>query len=87
MKTFSISIENAVTLYNSKPELNTQDIKDIFGVKSYSAVSRIKKSALELMKKEGVSTWSKGAVDTEIAFRAWNFDIANKLKNYLCQNN
>ena len=64
----------AVELYYTKVELTTDDIHALFGV-SASGATALRKQALELMAEEKVRCWLPHAVNTSVAYRAWQIDI------------
>ena len=68
------SIEKAVETYYSKTELNTSDIRALFGCGACKALN-IKKEVQARMAKENVHCWTPGAVSTRIAYEVWGIDI------------
>ena len=76
------NIELAIQMYYSKIELSSADIKQLFEVKSSSTVAQLKKKALKLMTEEKKPMFSSHRVNTECAYRAWGFDIADLEKRY-----
>lgn len=83
MQTVSVkSIETAVRIYNSKTELLTSDIKELFGLASDSAVLRLKKQVWEVMAKKDIRCWNKSAVNTQCAYEVWKLDIKELEKMY-----
>lgn len=75
------NIETALKLYLEKVELENKDIKQLFGVKNFSTIKRLKEPVLELMRERGVPTFSPSAVNTECAFEAWNLDVQKLERN------
>ena len=76
------SVEQAVSLFYSKTEIVTSDIKELFGIKGDTVVRRLKKVAKEVMEEDGVQCWNPNAIDTECAYKAWHLDI-KKLERML----
>lgn len=70
----SPDIEKAVQTYWNKFELESADIKELFGASS-SAVAKLKNTARKLMAEKKVLPFSATAVVTEVAFEAWGLDI------------
>ena len=71
------NIDAAVRLYYEKFELSGADIQVIFGAKSSSTVSKLKKIVREEMVKVGRLPYDPHNVPTDIAFAAWGLDIAD----------
>lgn len=69
--------ELAIEMYYGKVELSTADIRKLFNDCSVSSANKLKKIAKEAMDHEGKMAWNGGNVLTEIAYRAWNIDIAD----------
>ncbi len=70
-------IDAAVRLYYEKFELSGSDIQAIFGAKSSSTVSKLKKIVREEMAKTGRLPYDQHNVPTDVAFAAWGLDIAD----------
>ncbi len=70
-------IDVAVRLYYEKFELSGADIQAIFGAKSSSTVSKLKKIVREEMVKTGRLPYDQHNVATDVAFEAWGLDIAD----------
>ncbi len=77
------SIETALEVYYSRPELSNSDIRLLFGEKLSSAtISRLKAKVREQMAAENVPVWNSQCINTETAFKAWGLDVTN-LENRL----
>ena len=75
-------IETAVKMYYEKIELNSEDIRELFGVNNASAVSRLKRQARDQMAKDNVQAFCTYSVDTVCAYRAWRLDIDDLERRY-----
>ncbi len=78
-----VSLETALEVYYSRPELSNADIKQLFGEKLSSAtVSRLKAKVREQMVAENIPVWNSRCINTETAFKVWGLDVTN-LENRL----
>lgn len=69
-------------IYYGLPEIGNAEIRQIFGLKSDTAVRRYKLAALDLMKERGEMRYCQHSVRTETAFDAWGIDIAEVERRY-----
>lgn len=70
-------VRTALKLYYEKPELNNDDIMQLFGV-SRGRATQMKKNVQQKMREEDVKTYMiPYSVNTEVAFRCWGIDIAD----------
>ncbi len=69
------SVETALRIYYTKTEMDTTDIKELFGISNSDTVCRLKKQARAVMKEKEAQCWNANSVDTECAFIAWKLDI------------
>ena len=70
------SIETAVQIYYTFPELGTDEVIQLFGC-SRATATRMKKRARERQIREGVITFSDANINTKIAYKEWGLDIAD----------
>lgn len=70
------SIETAVKIYYTYPELGTDEVIQLFGC-SKATATRMKKRARERQIREGVITFSDANINTKIAYKEWGLDIAD----------
>lgn len=78
----NINTQIAVETYYSKPELENRDIRTLLGVKSGASVAKFKELARQEMVSQGMSTFSKSAVNTDCAYTAWNLNIEELKARY-----
>ncbi len=69
------SIDTALYVYYSFPEMGTSEIELLFNKVSKSNISRLKNVAKELMYKENICSHGLHKVNTETAFKAWGIDV------------
>ncbi len=69
-------IEHAVRLYYSKPEINRNDIMDLWGM-SKSSANQFKNKVLKAMAEKNVKAWLPHSVNTKVAFEVGGIDIAD----------
>ena len=74
-------IGTAVKIYYESPELDNQNIMDLFGC-SRSAALNLKKIAVKEQEQNGIKTFSDCTVNTACAYRAWNIDISDLEKRF-----
>lgn len=68
--------EIALKIYCDYPaEIGSAQIKELFGIKSSSTVTRIKKEVWAAQREHKVKTWSKSAINTKLAYRIWGLDV------------
>lgn len=83
----SPDISQAVSIYYSKLEIGTTDIKNLFSC-SKSTALKLKNEVFEEMAKRGKRCFVPHHVGTKIAFEVWGFDIVElekmlrKIKQY-----
>ena len=70
----TINIDNAVTLYHTRMELTTEDIRQIFGCGATKA-NQLRRMARAAQDRDNVPSYNAHAVNAESAFRAWGLDI------------
>lgn len=77
------SVEKAVEIYYSKPELTSADITELFGKHSPATISRLKAKVRAEMIKENVPVWNSQNVHTATAYKTWGLsidDLEHRLK-------
>lgn len=70
------SIETAVQIYYTFPELGTDEVIRLFGC-SKATATRMKKRVRERQIREGIITLSDANVNTKAAYKEWGLDIAD----------
>ena len=69
------SIETAVQIYYTFPELGTDEVIRLFGC-SKATATRLKKRARDRQIREGIITFSDANVNTKTAYKEWGLDIS-----------
>ncbi len=69
------SIDTALRIYYTYPEIGSKEIKELFGVKDNNTVSRYKKAVQEVQTERGVLTSQMYTVNTEVAYDVWGIDV------------
>lgn len=80
------SLETAISLYYTRIELSSSDIKSLFAGGrdiSSSTVSRLKKLAREQMIIDEVMPLNAVCVNTRSAYKAWGLDVSDLENRYL----
>lgn len=71
------SIDAALRIYYTHPEIGNKEITELFGEMSSSTISNYKKEAIKVQLEEGVRTACFNTVNTAVAYRVWGIDIAD----------
>lgn len=72
-----VSINEAIRIYYTYPELGNKEIKELFGNLANSTISHYKKEVREMQSEKGIKTSQKNAVNTEVAYEVWGIDVAD----------
>lgn len=70
----NVNIDEAVTLYYARTEIETKDIQTIFGC-SASKANHLKKMAREAQDADNIPYYNARAVNVESAYRTWGLDV------------
>lgn len=70
-----VSINEAIRIYYTYPELGNKEIRELFGNLGNSTISNYKKAVRNIQIERKVKTSQKNAVNTEIAYEVWGIDI------------
>lgn len=74
--TVAPNVETAVRIYSEYSELENEHIRELFNYNiSTTTIGSLKNRAREQMVEDGTKTFSRTAVDTDSAFKAWNLDV------------
>lgn len=76
-------IEQAIRVYYSKPEIDRNDIMELWGM-SKSSANTFKNKVLAAMAEQDIKSWLPHSVNTRVAFEVSGIDIADyesRLKN------
>lgn len=76
------SLETAILIYHTHPEVGNKEIGELWGTKSPSTINRLKNEVYDLMREKGVKPHGYYQVNTEIAYEAWGLDINKLIKNF-----
>ena len=68
------SLDTALRIYYSYPELGNKEIQELFTKCSPATVSRLKQEAKMEMRKRAVLSYSANAVNTDVAYSTWGLD-------------
>lgn len=77
-----VSVEVAVRVYWSYPELGNPQLEELFGKRSPNTYSSLKKAAWEVMREDDMFSTNASRVNTDAAYRAWGLDIEDLTKRY-----
>ena len=75
------NIEAAIRVFYGNGYVSNAEIKDIFGVKSDAAVSRIKKPVLAEETKRNIPRVVPFCVNAKVAFEVWGIDVPELVKS------
>ncbi len=70
-------IETAIRIYYQYPEIDNNQIRDLFGKISSSTAARYKKAVKEEQINRNVKTMCIDSVNTEVAYDVWGIDIVD----------
>jgi hypothetical protein len=71
------SIDNALKIYYTHPEMGNSEITSLFGRLSSATVSKLKKLAKKEMDKREIYSYGLHKVNTNAAYDAWGIDVAD----------
>ena len=69
-------IKTAVQIYYTKPEIGTNEIKELFSVKGTKAL-QMKNEVRKVMAEKGVKVWLPYSVNTKVAYEMWGLNITD----------
>ena len=76
------SVEDALRIYYTTPELTAEDIRTLFGNVSSGTLTNLKKPVFEKMREGQYFCCTRYAVNTKIAFEVWGIDVADLEARY-----
>ena len=76
------SIEDALRIYYTRPELTNEDICQLFGNVSTGTLSNLKRPVKERMRAEKYFCCTRFAINTKLAFEEWGIDVAELEARY-----
>ena len=69
------NIENALKVFYEHGEIGNKEIECLFGNRSSTTISRLKRLVRAEMVKRGVPTFNANKVNTVIAYDVWGIDV------------
>jgi len=69
------SIENALKVFYENGEIGNKEIKCLFGHRSTTTISRLKRLVKVEMIKREVPTFNANKINTAIAYELWGIDV------------
>lgn len=70
-------IETAIRIYYQYPEIDNNQMRELFGKISSSTAARYKKAVKEEQINRNVKTMCIDSVNTEVAYDVWGIDIVD----------
>ncbi len=70
-----VSINEAIRIYYTYPELGNKEIRALFGNLANSTISNYKKEVREVQIERNIKTSQKNTVNTEIAYEVWGINV------------
>ena len=71
------SIDNALRIYYSHPEIGNKEIVSLFGRLSSATTSKLKKLVKDEMINRSTLSYNMYKINTGIAFDVWGIDVAD----------
>lgn len=71
------SIDTALRIYYTYPEIGNKEIKELFGATSNGTIKSYKNAVQEEQVNRGVKTSQMFTVNTEVAYEVWGIDVAD----------
>ena len=75
-------IETALRIYYTRTQLNSSDIRKLFGKIGNNRVVKLKNIVRARMREKGIPCLSATLVHTQTAFEAWGINISALERNY-----
>lgn len=69
------SIDTALRIYYTYPEIGNKEIKELFGIKDSNTVCRYKKAVQAAQTERETKTSRMFSVNTEVAYEVWGIDV------------
>ena len=69
------SIETALQIFYTYPEIGNKEISQLFGKLSSATISKLKKAAKQRMVRENIYSYGTNTVNTKLAYLVWGIDI------------
>lgn len=69
------SIDTALRIYYTYPEIGSKEIKELFGLKDNNTVSRYKKAVQKVQAERNIKISQMFTVNTEVAYEVWGIDV------------
>ena len=71
------SIDNALQIYYSHPEIGNTEIKALFGKHSSATISKLKRAVKDKMNEQDTLSYGINKINTSIAYDVWGIDVAD----------
>ena len=71
------SIDTALRIYYTYPEIGNKEIKELFGVSNTRTLARYKKDVRQAQAERDVLTSQMHTVNTAVAYEVWGIDVAD----------
>ena len=72
-----VDIETAIRIYYQYPEIDNNQMRELFGSISSSTAARYKKAVKDEQINRDVKTMCIDAVNTEVAYDVWGIDVVD----------
>lgn len=69
------SIDTALKIYYSKPEIGSKEMKELFGELGKCTLTQMRKPVLEVMAERGIKSFRQHTVNTDVAYEVWGIDV------------
>ena len=70
-----VSIDVALKVYYSNPEIGNKEIRELFGPMSTSTLANMKRTVLREMTERGIKSFRDHTVNTKVAYEVWGLDV------------
>ena len=69
------SIDNALRIYYNHAEIGNKEIAVLFGRRSSTTISRLKKMVKAEMNKRDLYSYGANKINTRVAYEVWGLDV------------
>lgn len=71
------SIDTALRIYYTYPEIGNKEIKELFGMSNSRTLARYKREVRQVQAQRGILTSQMHTVNTEVAYEVWGINVAD----------
>ena len=71
------SINDALKIYYNNSEIGNKEIKELFGSRSPTTISRLKSIVKEEMRERNVVSYGIYKINTRVAFDVWGINVTD----------